>query len=62
MFTATSDRIVKNVEHEESSEVIWVDREILVNGKITANCIPVAPWGDAEALVVAAKKIFRLIF
>lgn len=62
MYTATIDQIVKNVEHEESSEVIWVDREILVNGKTTANCIPVAPWGDADALVVAAKKIFRLIF
>ena len=62
MFTATSDRIVRNVEHEEGSKVIWVDREILANGKTTANCIPVAPWCDADALVVAAKKIFRLIF
>ena len=60
MFTSTSDSIIRNVEHEEGSDVIWVDREIMANGKVTANCIPVAPWSDADALVSAAKKIFRL--
>ena len=62
MFTATKDFAVINVEHETASEVIWIDREAMTDGKVTANCVPVPAWGDADTLVSAAKKIFRLTF
>lgn len=49
-----------NVEHEENSTVIWIDRESLTDGTPRANFVTIAPWGDADALVRAAKVIFRL--
>lgn len=59
MVTATNLNRVVKVEHEDNSEVVWIDRESL-DGKVRSNCAPVAPWGDADAMVRAAKVMFRL--
>lgn len=60
MYTNTCETKITNIEHEPNSEVIWIDRIGLADGKSRSNCIPVAPWGDANALVRAAKVIARL--
>ena len=60
MYTNTSDFIVTNVEHEFASDVVWIDREALSDGMPKFNFVVVPAWGDADELVSAAKKIFRL--
>lgn len=60
MLTATNLNPVINIEHENDSDVIWIDHQSLIDGKVRANCAPVAPWGDADAMVRAAKVMFRL--
>lgn len=62
MFTDTRTEKIVNIEHEDGSDVIWIDRLTFATGKTRAYCVPVAPWGDAKQMVIAAKKIARLIF
>ena len=59
-MTNMNEYSIINIEHETNSDIIWIDRERLTDGRIKANCIPVAPWGDADTLVRAAKVIARL--
>lgn len=60
MITATNTNPVYNVEYEDGSEVVWIDRKNLLNDKITKNFVIVPAWGDYNATVEAAKVIFRL--
>ena len=60
MYTDNREAKIVNIEHETESAVIWIDRERLTDGRINANCIPVAPWGDADTLVRAAKVMARM--
>jgi len=46
---------VTKVEHEEESEVIWIDR---LDAK--KECVYIPAWGDANALVRAAKVLARI--
>ncbi len=47
--------MVIKVEHEENSEVIWIDRD-----NERSNCVYVPSWGDTNELVRAVKVISRL--